>query len=101
MSYLKSASSNLLTCKVLSKNKKTLNLGPKIPYLSIFGLQFNKIYYQIFNQYSQICNIKFHLKQQQQQQQKYSWDQIWSLWVFGMGCWKTIVIFVFNTLQFI
>ena len=29
MSNLKPASSNLLTCKVSSKNKKTLDLGPK------------------------------------------------------------------------
>ena len=42
----------VLTAKVPSKNKKTLSLGPKIPYLGIFGLQFNKNYYQIFNQHS-------------------------------------------------
>ena len=33
MSYLKSASSYLLTYKALSKTKTTLNLGPRIPYL--------------------------------------------------------------------
>ena len=54
MSYLKSASSNLLTCKVSSKNKETLNLGPKKPYLAIFGLQFNSNYYQVLNQRPQI-----------------------------------------------
>ena len=37
MSYLKLASSNLLTCEVLSKNKKTLKLEPKRPYLGVFG----------------------------------------------------------------
>ena len=64
MSNLKSVSSNLSTCKVSSKNKKFLNLGPKIPYLGIFGLQFNKNYYQIFNQYARICeNLKFNPKQ--------------------------------------
>ena len=42
MSYLKSVSSNLLTCKVSSKNKKTLNLGPKILLLGIFELEFKK-----------------------------------------------------------
>ena len=64
MSLLKSAFSNLLTCNLSAKNKKTLNLGPKIPYLGIFGLQFNKNYYQIFNQYFRICEtIKFHPKQ--------------------------------------
>ena len=46
---MKSASSNLVAWKVSSKTKKTLNLGPKIPYLGIFGLQFNKNYYQILN----------------------------------------------------
>ena len=33
MSYLKSASSYLLTYKALSKTKTTLDLGPRIPYL--------------------------------------------------------------------
>ena len=33
MSYLKSASSYLLTYKALSKTKTTLKLGPRIPYL--------------------------------------------------------------------
>ena len=46
------------------KNKKNLNLGPKIHYLDIFGLQFNKNYYQIFNQHPRIReNFKFHPKQ--------------------------------------
>ena len=38
--YLKSVPSNLSYCKVWCKNKKTLNLGPKILYLYIFGLEF-------------------------------------------------------------
>ena len=38
MSYLKPAFSNLLTCNVLSQNKKTLDLRPKILSLAIFGL---------------------------------------------------------------
>ena len=39
-------------------------MGPKIPYLGIFGLQFNKNYYQTFNQHTRICEtIKFHPKQ--------------------------------------
>ena len=64
MSSWKSVSSNLLTCKVSSKNKETLDLGPKISYLGIFGLQFIKNYYQIFNQHPRICEkIKFHPKQ--------------------------------------
>ena len=97
MSYLKLASSNLLTCNVSSKNKKTLNLGPKIPYLGIFGLQFNKNYYQIFNQYSRICEtIKFHPKQQ-----KNNLGPKMLYWVFGLECSKTIVIFVINALQFV
>ena len=60
-SNLKSASSNLLS--FIQKQKKKLNLGPKISYLGIFGLQFNKKYYQIFNQHTRICEtIKFHPK---------------------------------------
>ena len=55
MLHLKSASSNLLTCNVSSKNKNTLNLESKVTYLGIFGLQFNKNYCQIFNQYSRTC----------------------------------------------
>ena len=43
MSYLKSASSNLLTCKVSFNNKKTLNSEPKIPYLSIFEQELKKL----------------------------------------------------------
>ena len=54
MTYLKLASSNFLTCKLSSKNKKTLNLGPKIPYLGIVGLQPNKNCYQIVNQHHRI-----------------------------------------------
>ena len=46
------------------QKQKTLNLGPKIPYLGIFGVQVKKNYYQILNQYSRICEtIKFHPKQ--------------------------------------
>ena len=83
MSYLKSASSNLLTWNLLSKNKKTLNLGPKIPYLSNFGLQFGKSYYQIFNQYSRICgSINFHPKQKKLRTKNSPMD-------FGLECSKT------------
>ena len=55
MPNLKSASSSLLASKVY--------LGPKILYLGIFGLQFNKKFYQIFNQHTRIFEtIKFHRK---------------------------------------
>ena len=54
MTYLKLASSNFLTCKLSSKNRKTLNLGPKTPYLGIVGLQPNKNYYQIVNLHHRI-----------------------------------------------
>ena len=93
-------------------------MGPKIPYLVIFGLQFNKNYYHIFNQYSRIYEtIKFHPKQK-----KINLGPkmlYWGLWAiclianfcakikilkFGtknalFGCfsehfWKTIVLFV-------
>ena len=39
-------------------------MGPKIPHLGIFGLQFSKNHYQIFNQHTLLCEtIKFHAKQ--------------------------------------
>ena len=40
--YFKSAPSNLPKSKILRKNKNCLNLEPKMPYLSIFGLEFEK-----------------------------------------------------------
>ena len=43
LSYLKSASSNLSICKNFAKQQLCLNLGPKMPYLCIFGLVFKKI----------------------------------------------------------
>ena len=47
-----------------SLTQKQKKLGPKILYLGIFGLQFNKDYYQIFNQHSRICEtINFNPKQ--------------------------------------
>ena len=70
-------------CNVSSKNKKTLNLGRKIPYLGIFGVQFN---YQIFNQYSRICKtIKFRPKKLRTKNASLR---------FGLECPKAIVIFV-------
>ena len=90
MSNFKSASSNLLKCYVSSKNKKVLNLGPEIPYLGIFGLQFNKNYYQIFNQHTRICEtIKFHPKRKKKNLgPKMLYFGLW------LECWKTIVIFL-------
>ena len=43
--YLKSAPLKLSNCKILQKNKKFLNLGPKMPYLGIFWLEF---FYKIY-----------------------------------------------------
>ena len=40
--YFKPALSNLPNSKILRKNKKCLNLETKVPYLSIFGLEFEK-----------------------------------------------------------
>ena len=42
LSYLKLASSNLSNCIISGKKQKCLNLGPKMPYLSIFGIEFQK-----------------------------------------------------------
>ena len=43
----KSAPSNLPNSKICEKTKKCLNLEPKMPYLSIFGLEFEKIFYYL------------------------------------------------------
>ena len=52
MLYLKSTFPNLLTCKVSSKKKKTLNLGPKFLFQN-----------QTFNQHPRIYEtIKFNPK---------------------------------------
>ena len=83
MLYLKSASSNLLTCKVSSKNKKTLNLHPKIPYYVFLGCNLIKLL-QIFNQHPRISeNIKFDPKQKKLIK-NFSWDQKLSIWIFGL-----------------
>ena len=42
LSYSKSATSNLSKCKIFW-GKKCPNLGPKIPFLSIFRLESSKI----------------------------------------------------------
>ena len=63
MSYLKSAPSNLPYCKVWCKNYKSLNLGRKMPYLHIFGLEFVNIIVIFNNQYPRICLVaKFGTK---------------------------------------
>ena len=72
-------------------------MGPKRSYLRIFGLQFIKNYYQIFNQHPRNCEkIKFHPKQK-----KIFLGSKCSIWFFGLEFCKTIVIFVINVLQFI
>ena len=84
-----------VTRKVSSKNKKKTkkNLGPKIPHLGIFGLQFSKNDYQIFNQHTLLCEtIKFHAKRKKKGSK--NWD-------LRLECWKTIVIFLINTLQIV
>ena len=56
----------------------------KKPYLGIFGLRFNKSYYQVFNQHSQICEtIKFHPKPKKKKQ---TWNQKCPVWVFEREC---------------
>ena len=63
MLNFESGSPNLLTFKVSSKTNTFLHLGPKIPYLGVFGLQFNIQFYQMFNQHTRIFEtIKFHPK---------------------------------------
>ena len=42
MSYLKSAPSNLSNSKILWKEWKCRNIGPKLPYFELFGLECKK-----------------------------------------------------------
>ena len=42
LSYLKSAPSNFSACNSLKKKRKYPNSKSKMPYLSIFGLDFKK-----------------------------------------------------------
>ena len=81
--------------RFIQKQKNVMKLGQKIPYLGIFGMEFNKSYYQIFNHYSRICETtKFQSKQ------KNLGPKI-LYYVSGLECSKTIVIFVINALQFV
>ena len=67
---------------IQKQKKKKLNLGQKIPYLGILLLQLNKNYYQIFNQYPQICEtMKFHKKQETK-----NLGPKMLYWVFGLKC---------------
>ena len=42
MSFLKTEPLNFSICKVSTNSEKCLNLGPKLLYLGIFGLEFEK-----------------------------------------------------------
>ena len=65
------------------QKQKNFKPGPKKPYLGIFGLQFNKDYYQIFNQHPRICEtINFHPKRKK----KINLGLKNSIWVFGLEC---------------
>ena len=44
LSYLKSTPWNLFNSKMFWRNKNCLNLGPAMPYLSIFGVEFLKVF---------------------------------------------------------
>ena len=49
---------------IFFQSQKNFKWGAKIPYLSIFWLQFNKDYYQILNKHPRIREtINFHPKQ--------------------------------------
>ena len=69
----------------VQKQKKKLNLGPKIPHLGIFGLQFSKNHYQIFNQQTLLCEtIKFHAKQNKTKKR----EQNYPIGIFGWNVEK-------------
>ena len=62
LSYLPVAPSNLPYCKIWCKNFKSLNFGPKILHLGIFGLEFeNVVILEISNlefAIAKFCEIK-------------------------------------------
>ena len=62
LSHLKTAPSNLPSCKILRK-KNCLTWGPKMTYFQIFGLGFQNNSCHIWNQHPHICLIaKCHEK---------------------------------------
>ena len=81
----------------IKKKKKKLNLGPKIPYLGTFGLQFNKNYYQIFNQHTRICKTI----EVSSETKKINLGSKMVYLGLRLECWKTIVIFLINALQIV
>ena len=61
-------------------------MGPKIPHLGIFGLQFSKNHYQIFNQHTLLCEtIKFHAKQKTKKKKR---EQNYPIGIFGWNVEK-------------
>ena len=86
MLHLKSASSNLVTCKVSSKNKKPLNLGAKIPYLGISARQSNKKVSNFQSAPSNCETINFHPKRKEKKKKKENLGQKKA--IFGSFGWN-------------
>ena len=66
LSSLKSVHINFSNCKILRRNKKLLNLGPKTPYLVIFGKNFWKTIVML-----QTSTLKFEKFQKFGKKQQY------------------------------
>ena len=63
LSYFKSEPVEFALLQSLVQKQKSLNLGPKMPYLHIFMLEFEKKYSRTWNQHHQICLfVKFYEK---------------------------------------
>ena len=84
MLHLKSASSNLVTCKVSSKNKKPLNLGAKIPYLGISALQSNKKVSNFQSAPSNLWNYKLSSKTKKTKQKNLGLKKLYLGLLAGM-----------------
>ena len=80
------------------KKQKCLNLGPKMQFFGIFGLEFKKNYCHIWNRHPQVCLFaKFHGKTKMP---KFGTKNAW-FGYFGLEFENNLVIFEISTLEFV
>ena len=106
-SYLKSAPSNLCNCKILQKNKKCLNFGPKLPDLGIFDQKCLIWVFLSMNCKRAIVSFevrtpKFVYLQNFTKKQKYLYleQKMSDLGIFAVEFENSIVIFEIKTFEF-
>ena len=95
LSYMKSAPSNLSNCKISRKKQNCLNLGPKMFYLGIFGLKFQKTSV-IF----EISTLEFVKLRNLVKKWKFLiWNEKCFIWIFLAWNLKTILSYLKSTLS--